>query len=441
MERALQPQLLAWKNKNNRKPLILRGARQTGKTYSLKRFGREAFGKTHYLNFEKEEKASRIFEQDLNPNRILQELAFYLDTPIDTKRDLLIFDEIQDCPHALTSLKYFSEEKSELALCSAGSLLGIHLNEASFPVGNVEFLNLYPLSFKEFLRGSGDEKSFQILNRLKKSDRIPEIIHDHLWQQLKIYFITGGLPEIIEIYNLAKGNLFEAFRTIRKKQEDLITAYIADMAKHSGKINAMHIERLWRNIPSQLAKEQNGSAPKFKFKGIIPGIQRYGRLAGVIDWLLAAGLIIKVPIVNSGRIPSSAYIQENSFKLYFFDVGLLGAISALPVKTILDYNYGSYKGYFAENFVAQEFLCGGNPEIYSWKERTAEVEFLKEVHGEVFPIEVKSGWVTQAKSLKVFNQKYSPPYTVILSAKNLHIDEAKGIHRYPLYLASRFPLV
>jgi hypothetical protein len=228
---------------------------------------------------------------------------------------------------------------------------------------------------------------------------------------------------------------------VREKQIDLIRDYIADIAKHSGKLNAMHIERVWRNIPAQLAKAQDGSAPKFRFKGVVPGISAYSRLSGTIDWLDAAGLIIKVQIVNSGQLPSSAYVTENRFKLFCFDIGILGAMSRLPPKSILDYDYGTYKGYFAENYIAQEFRYAGISQLYSWNEKTAEVEFLREVKGEVLPVEVKSGWVTQSKSLKVFSEKYKPRYQTIMSARNLNINHSNRTHNYPLYLASHFPLV
>jgi len=440
MERNVWNKLKAWQTKDNRKPLILKGARQVGKTYILKAFGQECFSRFHYANFEKDEQLIKIFENDLEPKRIVQELCFYLDTSIDTGNDLLIFDEIQNCPRALTSLKYFQEELPDLALCAAGSLLGIHLSDESFPVGKVEYCRMFPMSFDEFLKGVGDDKSFNFLSNQQFSDSIPEVVHTHLWNQLKIYFVVGGLPEVVQTYADNKDDLFIALKLVRKKQEDLISTYHADMAKHSGKQNAMQIERLWRNIPAQLAREQDGSAPKFKFKGIISGIKGFSRLSGTIDWLKTAGLIIQTYIVNSGELPFSAHIKDNLFKLYFFDTGMLGAISNLPPKTILDYDYGSYKGYFAENFVAQEFLCAGESEIYSWRERKAEVEFLREIEGEVLPIEIKSGWVTQAKSLKVFADRYNPEYRTIMSANNLHIDKDNKIHRYPLYLASRFPL-
>ena len=439
MQRDVWDKLKQWKIKENRKPLILKGVRQVGKTYILRRFGQYAFPNFHYVNFEEDEELSKIFERDLNPSRIIQELSFYVNSSINTKDDLLIFDEIQSCPRALTSLKYFQQDMPGLAVCAAGSLLGIHLGESSFPVGKVEYLDMFPMCFKEFLEASGETRCSEFLLNCAGKEPLPEIIHSHLWDQLKLYFIVGGLPEIVQSCVEQKENLFEAFQMVRQKQTDLIKDYIADIAKHSGKQNAMHIERLWKNVPSQLAREQDGSAPKFRFKGIIPGVNAYSRLCGAIDWLETAGLAIKIKIVNSGELPFSAYTVENRFKLFCFDVGILGAMSRLPPKTILDYQYGTYKGYFAENFIAQEFKCAGEGQLYSWREKTAEVEFLREVNGDVLPIEVKSGQITQAKSLKVFSDKYHPSYRTVMSARNLKIDDAHGVHHYPLYLASKFP--
>lgn len=438
MKRNIWNKLIEWKNKKDRKPLILKGARQIGKTYILRAFGKEYFSRVHYLNFEKYRQLAKIFEGDLVPQNILRDLSFYLNTSINKENDLVIFDEIQNIPRALTSLKYFQEELPELAICAAGSLLGIQLSDESFPVGKVEFLNMFPMSFEEFLEGAEDTKSFEFLQGRKKAEAIPQIVHIHLWEQLKIYFVVGGLPEIVKTFVKYKDDLFTALQKVREKQTNLILTYIADMAKHSGKQNAMHIERLWRNIPAQLAKEHDGSAGKFKFKGVIPGVRRYSKLAGSIDWLIAAGLIIRVHIVNSGQLPFSAHITENSFKLYVFDVGMLGALSDLPPKSIIKYEYGSYKGYFAENFAAQEFVCSGVKDLYCWKERSAEVEFLREINGDVLPVEIKSGWVTQSKSIKVFAQKYHPKYRTIFSANNLFFDSANKVRRYPLYLVSCF---
>lgn len=440
MKRSIFDKLKGWKDKKDRKALILKGARQVGKTYILKCFGQYAFPKVHYVNCEQDETLIRIFEKDLRPKRILQDLSFYVDSSIDCERDLLILDEIQECPRALTSLKYFQEELPGFAICAAGSLLGIELGKGSYPVGKVEQIEMYPMCFEEFISATGETRTLDALCNCGPGTPIPDIVHTHLWEQLKIYFIVGGLPEIVKTYRDLKHDLFLALKTVRQKQADLIKAYLADIAKHSGKQNAMHIERIWRNIPTQLARIQNGSAPKFKFKGIVPGIRSYSRLAGAIDWLNTAGLIIKIQIVNSGKLPLSAYTAENRFKLCCFDVGLLGAMSQLPPKTILSYDYGTYKGYFAENFVAQEFTCADIQPLYSWREKTAEVEFLVEKSGEVLPVEVKSGWVTQAKSLKVFAEKYDPLYRTVLSAKNLQINHYNRLHHYPLYLASRFPI-
>jgi predicted AAA+ superfamily ATPase len=440
MKRMMMANLLRWKGETPRKPLLLKGVRQVGKTYLLKEFGRLHFPQFHYLNFEKDPKLAKIFEPDLVPKRILQELSFYLDQGIDIANDLLIFDEIQECPKALTSLKYFSEEYSELYLCGAGSLLGIHLNAGSFPVGKVTFQTLRPISFEEFLLASADVKSLEFIQNFKTTDKTPEIIHEHIWNQLKYYFIVGGLPEVVSAYCKYKENLFEAFIQVRKKQDDLINTYYADISKHSGKINAMHIDRIFRAVPMQLSQEQEHSITRFKFKGIIPGITHYDRLASAIDWLEAAGLIIKIQIVNTGHLPFMAYTKENFFKLLIFDVGILGSMSGLSPKTILDYDYGTYKGYFAENFVAEELISIGIDRLFSWQENRGEVEFLTEIAGEAIPIEVKSGFITKTKSLQAFSEKYKPPFQVVLSGKPFHIDKTHGKYYYPLYLVSRLPL-
>jgi predicted AAA+ superfamily ATPase len=440
MKRLISDHLNAWKTKKYRNPLIIKGARQVGKTFILKEFGKISFTDTLYLNFEEDEQLETIFAKDLNPRRILDELRFHLNTSFDETSGLIIFDEIQNCPRALTSLKYFCEELPQLAVCSAGSLLGLQLGVGSFPVGKVDFLEMYPMSFEEFLLGTGEQRSYDYLKSCTLETGIPAIVHNRLWELFKIYLVTGGLPGVVNIYRVQKENLYQAMQAVRDKQNDLILGYEADMAKHCGKQNSMHINRLWRNIPQQLAREQDGSAPKFKFKDVIPGIKGYSRLAGIIDWLETAGLIIKAHIVNKPLLPFTAFTTENQFKLYYFDTGILGAISKLPPKTILDYQFGTYKGYLAENFASQQFLASGADGLYCWKEVTAEVEFLREIDGRVIPIEIKSGWVTQAKSLNVFAQKYQPDYRVIMSAKELKIDSHRAVHRYPLYLAGSFPL-
>jgi predicted AAA+ superfamily ATPase len=440
MKRLLLQNLLNWKSQKHRKPLIIKGVRQTGKTYLLKEFGKKNFQAFHYINFEQNPKAANLFKGDMEPKRILNDLSFLLNTAIDVTNDLLIFDEIQACPNALTSLKYFSEQLPELALCCAGSLLGLHLGETSFPVGKVDFLHMRPMCFAEFLEANQDQKSLSILNQCQSPDCIfSEIIHAHLWQQFKIYLITGGLPEVVKTYIENKDDLYTALMLVRKKQNEIIYGYYADIAKHAGKTNAMHIDRVWRAIPSQLAQSQNGSAKRFQFKGIIPGIDRYQRLANVFDWLKAAELIINVSIIEHAQLPLMAYAEESHFKLYLFDVGILGALSDLDPKSILDYDYGTYKGYFAENFVAQEFIVKGQQSLYSWQENRAEIEFLYSFNNEIIPIEVKSGWVLRNQSLNKYAEKYHPPYRAVFSAKSLHIDFENRYRQYPIYMAYWFP--
>lgn len=439
MKRNLITQLEKWADNPDRKPLLLNGVRQVGKTHLLKQFGTAHFSQVHYFNLENEAELHTIFSSNLNPKRILNELKFYANHTIDEKKDLIIFDEIQACPLALTSLKYFQEEMPELSLASAGSLLGLSLGAGSFPVGKVDMLTLHPLSFYEFLMALDDGKSLSILHNINVQSTIPDIVHQHLWEQLKIYFVVGGLPEAVNVFLSNKHDLYTALQKVREKQRELIVGYYADIAKHAGKINSMHIDRVWRAVPSQLSTVHDSNAKKFTFKSIIPGISRYSRLVNVIDWLEATHLIIKVPMINNASLPLSAYCKENTFKLFMFDVGILGAMSDLSPKTILDYDYGTYQGYFAENFIAQMFLTAESKQLYSWRENTAEIEFLRDINGDIIPIEVKSGWVTKAKSLAIFSEKYQPKYRVIFSAKNLYCDHALKTHYYPIYIAEKWP--
>lgn len=440
MKRNIEEALMRWKVNSDRKPLIIRGARQVGKTFSLKRFGQESFRAVHYVNFEENETLTHVFDGDLNPERILRDLSFKLKRSINVIEDLLIFDEIQAAPRALTSLKYFMEDAQGLAVCSAGSLLGVHMGESSFPVGKVEFLDMFPMTFDEFLVAAGETQACEFMMAAKTGNSLPDVVHERLWEQFKLYCVIGGLPEVVKAYVASEYDLFVTLQRVRERQLALVTAYQADVAKHAGKLNSMHIERLWRNVPSQLAHEQDGSASRFRFKGVIPGLNRYAMLARTIDWLAAAGLLIRVPIVNRASIPLSAYTKENRFKLYIFDVGILGALSGLSPESMLDYDYGSYKGYIAENYAAQEFMAAGWKNLYGWNEGTAEVEFLYEKNGDILPIEIKSGWVTQAKSLQVFAKKYAPPYRTVMSARNLKVTDDGKYRGYPLYLAGRFPL-
>lgn len=440
MKRQFYRKLQEWLKSGHKKPLILRGVRQCGKTYLLKYFGAKEFPNFHYFNFEKEPELSKIFESNLDPKHLINQLSFYQNHFIDIAKDLVIFDEIQAIPRALTSLKYFQEEMPELALCCAGSLLGVKLNHESYPVGKVQTSYLYPLTFVEFLRAIDEDLSAELIETCNSNTIIPLLVHDRIWERLKWYFIVGGLPEVVQTFTDHKDNLFIAFEKVREKQGQLISNYYADIARHAGKVNSMHIDRIWRSIPHQLASAVDGSSKRYQFHGVIEGVDRYSKLANALDWLDNAGLIFKLPIIQTIEQPLSAYVEENCFKLYVFDVGILGALSGLAPKTILEYEYGTYKGYFAENFVAQEFVSANCKEMYAWQEGRSEVEFVRNIDGDILPIEVKSGNVTHAKSLQKFVEKYKSKYRTIMSGRPFKIDTRNAVHSYPLYLASRFPV-
>lgn len=441
MKRNVLEKLDAWKVSKARKPLLVQGARQVGKTYILKEFGQTRFERVHYINFEMDDRFSAAFAGKLVPESIVSDLSLLLEVPIHIATDLLILDEIQQCPRALTSLKYFAEVMPELAVCAAGSLLGVHLGECSFPVGKIDELQMFPMTFEEFLRAGADKRLCDAFAAVRSLSPLTPVLHQRLWDEFKLYLVTGGLPEIVATFVGMRTNLFEAVQEVRRVQNRLVSEYLADIAKHCGKQNAMHIERLWRNVPAQLGRDQAGAAPKFVFRDVLPGIKGYERMAGTIDCLEAAGLIIRLPIANCGQLPFSAYTKENFFKLFVFDIGILGALSQLPVKTILDYEFGTYKGYYAENFVAQAFKASGMNSMACWREGTAEIEFIIDVDGDVVPVEVKSGWVTQAKSLKSFADKYHPRYSVVFSGRNAGWDPMLARCYYPLYLADKFPIV
>lgn len=418
MEREITNALDEWKITFPRKPLLLKGARQVGKTYILKDFGRRQFSHFYYLNFEENKSLIKYFTGDLKPASLIEQLQFHLGAEIDIRNDLLIFDEIQSCPPALTSLKYFNEELPDLAICAAGSLLGVSLNDESFPVGKVTFLDMWPMSFLEYLKGLGENMLAERLGDYSEGQILPEAAHEKLWEIWKTYLVVGGLPEAVKMFSEHRSNKFTAVQVVRKIQKDLENSYMADIAKHSGKINAMHIERLWQNIPAQLARTQDGTAPKFTFKDAVPGIRGYERLVGPLDWLERAKLAMRSFVVEKAGMPLSAYRKENQFKLYFFDTGMLASVSGLPPEAIMQYGYGSYQGYVAENFVAQELIAAGSNKLYCWQGRTSEVEFLLETSKGCVPCEVKSGKVTHSKSLSVYEERFQPERSFILSARN-----------------------
>jgi predicted AAA+ superfamily ATPase len=435
MKRALYKNLLDWKSSPTRKPLLLQGARQVGKTYLLEDFGKKEFPKFHVFNFEQDRSLSHVFEADLSPIQILADLSIHTGDRINSQSDLVIFDEIQACPRALTSLKYFCESMPELAICCAGSLLGVALSSESFPVGKVEFQNLFPMTFSEFLESLNEDLLIEVLGSYRDVNTISEAAHQKLWGCLKEYYVTGGMPQVISEYIPMRDNRFGAMNNTRKIQKELIEGYYRDFAKHSGKTNSMHIVSVFEDVPMQLSNNVEGSVSRYRFKGVIPGKKGYADLNGPISWLEKAGLIFKVKICNKAELPLESFCKNNLFKLYFFDIGLLGCMLDLPVEAIIAQDYGITKGYFAENFTAQEFVSAGVSKLYAWKERNSEIEFLRVLDGEIVPVEVKSGNRTKAKSLQQYQKKYAPLSAIIISGKTLNRDAKKIVKNYPLYLA------
>lgn len=437
MMRSAYHGLMAWKRSNQRMPLLLQGARQVGKSHLLESFGQNEFKDYHIFNFELDSGLNKIFAQDLAPERILFELSLHLNKKIDPKTDLVIFDEIQECPRAITSLKYFCENAQELALCCAGSLIGVKLSSESFPVGKVDFLDLYPMRFEEFLLALDEQMLLELLPSALEKGKLPEIAHIKLWEKLKEYFVTGGMPQVVSTYISLYEDQAEAMRQARVLQKGLIESYYKDFAKHSGKTNAIHIVSVFENVPLQLAKNIEGSVKRYRFKDVIQRKRSFAELQGPINWLEKAGLLIKVKVCNRSELPLEAFCKDSFFKLLVFDIGLLGCMLDLSPETVLQQDYGITKGYFAENYVAQEFVAAGHKRLYSWAERNSEIEFLRVIDGKIVPIEVKAGIRVQAKSLKQYILKYTPETAIKISGNPLTINNSQVARNIPLYLAGR----
>jgi len=355
-----------------------------------------------------------------------------VDSDINIKEDLIVFDEIQESPKALTALKYFSQDYPEAYICASGSLLGVGLNDASFPVGKVYRCNLYPMNFYEFLLAMNQERLLSLIKSSSCKEVISPMIHEKIWEYYKYFMITGGLPEVVKTFRDNFNTINKAFERVRTLQHHLVECYLDDISKHSGKIKAVKIKAVFNSIPAQLAKENKG-VDKFIFKEVLPNASRYSTLEAPIEWLIKTGLIIKVPICERAKFPLQAYSNKKRFKLYLFDVGILGSMLNLSPKNIFKYEYGSYKGYFAENIVLSELTSHFQQTFYSWHHNTAEIEFLWEQGEDIIPIEVKAGINTKAKSLRVFKEYYSPSHFFVLSGNSMN---ASNNNYLPLYMAS-----
>jgi predicted AAA+ superfamily ATPase len=442
MKRQIMRDLSLWCQSRNRKPLILQGARQIGKSYSVKEFGQAHFAQFVRIDFLLQKDIHLVFAESksFEPKRILKELEFLLNIIIDPKNSLLFFDEIQECPGALTSLKYFQEEMPELAIIAAGSYLGIMSNEESFPVGKVDFLSMYPMNFEEFLMSFNPtlHEQFKLI-LMSETTPINPVYHHKLLEAWRKYIAIGGMPEVVSTYlEFHQSNELHAITLARKIQNQLLTGYKADFTKHSGTVNSGHILSVFDSVAIQLSKSYDESVNKFNFSGVIPKQKGFDRIRGPLTWLHKSRLVIKTFIANKAHHPLKSYTEENKFKLYFFDVGLLNASLEIPIETIFSNQLGSYKGFIAENFVAQELIPKSNSQLYSWTEGNAEVEFIWPSGTNLIPIEVKSSErSTRAKSLDSFIAKYAPEYAYKITGQNRGYDPKRNMITLPIYLAGK----
>lgn len=417
-------ELEEWKNSKDRIPLIIRGARQVGKTWIMKEFGKNNYKKVAYVNFDGNTRMTRLFEGDFDIDRIIQGLKIETQVDIDAKDTLLIFDEIQEVPKALTSLKYFCENARQFHILAAGSLLGVALHEGtSFPVGKVDFIDLYPLNFQEFLLAIGEEKLVTILN--EKDWDLISIFKDKLISYLREYYFIGGMPAAINKYVETKD-----YKQVRNVQLKLLQAYEEDFSKHAPNEIVPRLKMLWNSIPAQLAKENK----KFIY-GLIKEGARAKEYELALSWLIDCGLIYKIDRVNKPNIPLIAYQDTSAFKLYILDVGILGAMTRIDEKILLEGNeiFTEFKGSFTEQFVLTELKSNKDIPIFYWsaEKATAEIDFLIQLGTDVIPIEVKASENLQAKSLKTFIEKYQTTKNVRTSMSNYRKEEK--LINIPLY--------
>ena len=426
MRRLLIDDLIAWKNRKNRLPLILKGARQVGKTWLLNEFGRVAFDDVLYINFENAPGLKESFDGDISPQRILDLLGALHGKKIQPQKTLLIFDEVQEIPRALTALKYFAENAPEYAICCAGSLLGVALHSGtSFPVGKVEFLTLQPFNFEEFLLANDEEMLIEFI-RKEGIREIPQAVVEKLTDYLKLYFVIGGMPTAVASWIDTRD-----FSIVERRQLDILETYENDFSKHAPKNIVPKLRYLWNSIPSQLAKENK----KFIY-GLIRDGARARDYEEAMLWLLDSGLLRRVGRITKGATPLRAYEDLKAFKLYHLDVGLLRVMSELSPGAILDgiRIFEEFKGALTEQYVLSELASKDFiRNIYYWtSEATAEVDFVFADKANIYPVEVKAGVNLQARSLKVYREKYHPRLAIRTSLSNLRLDE--GLLNAPLFV-------
>ncbi len=426
--------LLKWKNKTSRKPLLVLGVRQCGKTYLVKKFGSKEFENMAYINFDGNKGLQSIFDYDFDINRIIDEISsVVLNKKIIPGKTLLFLDEIQDCPRAIQSLKYFCENLPELHVIAAGSLLGIALKEQgiSFPVGKVQRLEMFPMSFEEFVIADGGEKYLNGMSKLPLGREISELYSVPMQKYLQNYYIVGGMPEAVKIWIQTHD-----YNQVEEIQNQILKDYADDFGKHTTPDTAIKIKLIWDAIPSQIAKDNN----KFIFSHVKEGA-RAKDLEDALEWLVSAGLIYKLNLVQTPQLPLESMKDNTYFKIYMADVGLLRKKSNVNYRTILngDESFIQFKGTFSENYIMSELKSLG-VSAYFWRTKTdAEVDFISDYEGVLFPIEVKSATNTKAKSLQLFCKRFTPKLAFKASLKNVgdNMMEETHIWNIPLYIFFR----
>ncbi len=425
LKRVVYQDLLKWKNSENRKPLILKGVRQSGKTWLLKEFGKNNYEDVAYFNFEGNENLKQRFEQDLDIDRIIEELSILHHKAISPEKTLIIFDEVQFCNRALTSLKYFYENAPEYHIACAGSLLGILLSKPlSFPVGKVDFLELRPMNFYEFLLAN-DEK--MLVDYLKKNiDKVPITFEEKLQNYLKNYYIVGGMPEAVEKWMETKD-----IEHVEKVQDMILNSYELDFAKHAPLSDTPKLSLIWNYIPRELSRENS----KFIYGHVKEGA-RAKDLEDALQWLISAGMCYQINRIEKPNIPLSSYMDMQSFKIYMCDVGLLRRKAKVDASIILEDDkeiYKEFKGALAENFVLLELISNNQGIPYYWTSgNEAEVDFVWQFKGKAIPVEVKSGKNLSSRSLTLYRKKYEPRMAIKTSLQN--VDRQEDVLNIPLYL-------
>ena len=432
MKRLLLEAMRKWKDSDRRNPLIIKGVRQCGKTYLIKEFGANYYEDVAYFNFEGNRALIERFERDLDIARIITELGVIRKKAIVPSKTLIVFDEVQFCNQALTSLKYFCENAPEHHIVCAGSMLGIALSKPlSFPVGKVEFLTLRPMNFHEFLLANGEEMLCEHLHSLNPSEKVPDLFAGRLEDYLRTYYIIGGMPEVVNTWLKTKD-----IESVEAVQQKILDSYELDFAKHAPKNDFPKLSSIWRSIPLQLSKENS----KFVFSQVKKG-WRAKDLEDAMEWLLSAGLVYKVAKIEKPFVPLSAYADQAHFKLYMADVGLLRKMADVSAEYFMQKSseFREFKGAITENYFLQEWMSKHDAPPFYWKSANiAEVEFVVPHGTNSIPVEVKSERNDKAKSLAEYIKKYSPRISVKTSMNNVNMGNVRHIPLYLLWLMEKY---